>query len=186
MRAEILDTTILGLLAEGPTHGYDLKRRLTGILGPLRALSFGSLYPALKRLEHRGDIARELLPATTRRSKVNYIITEQGEKRLQIWLQGNTPADWDDDGFAVRLALFSQTESRIRLRILQGRRTRLEERLAALDAVWSGSIQAVHNYVHQLHQHSLESTQREMYWIDELIRTENQKSTKQRVRSVRE
>jgi DNA-binding PadR family transcriptional regulator len=178
-----LDTTILGLLAEGPTHGYDLKRRLTAILGPLRALSFGSLYPALKRLEQAGDIARELLPAPTRRSKVNYIITSQGEQRLHTWLQGNTPADWDDDGFAVRLALFSQTETRIRLRILQGRRTRLEERLAALDEAWAGKSQEVDVYVQQLHQHSIESTQREMYWIDELIRTEQQKLPQQRTRN---
>lgn len=47
-RADLLEFAILGLLHEGPTHGYDLRRRLNSALGPFRALSYGSLYPALR------------------------------------------------------------------------------------------------------------------------------------------
>jgi DNA-binding PadR family transcriptional regulator len=50
---------ILGLLKEQPMHGYDLRKRLRSSFGLLSSLSFGSLYPALARLEHGGAV-REL------------------------------------------------------------------------------------------------------------------------------
>ena len=52
----MLELAILGLLAETPLHGYELKKRLSETLGPLWGISFGSLYPALRRLERSGAI----------------------------------------------------------------------------------------------------------------------------------
>src|SRR5437667_11318353 len=52
----MLELAVLGLLAEQPRHGYDLKKRLSETLGPLWGISFGSLYPALRRLERAGAI----------------------------------------------------------------------------------------------------------------------------------
>ena len=62
-RARLLEFAVLGLLHEGPTHGYDLRRRLNTALGPFRALSYGTLYPALKGLLGRGLIAETPDPA---------------------------------------------------------------------------------------------------------------------------
>lgn len=47
----MLELAILGLLKEQDLHGYELKKRLTETLGVLSSVSFGSLYPALARLE---------------------------------------------------------------------------------------------------------------------------------------
>src|SRR5207342_3209818 len=52
----MLELAVLGLLSEQPRHGYDLKKRLSETLGPLWGISFGSLYPALRRLEKSGAI----------------------------------------------------------------------------------------------------------------------------------
>ena len=52
----MLELAILGLLKEQPLHGYELKKRLTDRLGPLSSVSFGSLYPALARLETAGAV----------------------------------------------------------------------------------------------------------------------------------
>ena len=52
----MLELAVLGLLAEQPLHGYELKKRLSETLGPLWGISFGSLYPALRRLERAGAI----------------------------------------------------------------------------------------------------------------------------------
>ncbi len=57
MRASTLELAILGELTE-PLHGYELRKRLTETLGPFRTLSFGSLYPALHRLEAKGFISQ--------------------------------------------------------------------------------------------------------------------------------
>ena len=49
--AHMLDLAILGLLSEGDLHGYEIRRRLREHLGLLANVSFGSIYPALTRLE---------------------------------------------------------------------------------------------------------------------------------------
>src|SRR3954470_22661699 len=50
----VLEFAILGLLQQSPMHGYELRKELAQILGGLRSISFGSLYPALKRLHAAG------------------------------------------------------------------------------------------------------------------------------------
>ncbi|MGQ0743327.1 MAG: PadR family transcriptional regulator [Acidimicrobiales bacterium] len=52
----MLALAILGLLKEQELHGYELKRRLGEMLGPFSSVSFGSLYPALARLEAGGAV----------------------------------------------------------------------------------------------------------------------------------
>src|SRR5450756_2099517 len=52
-RSDVLELAILGLLAETPMHGYELRKRLNLLLGSFRALSYGSLYPCLKSLAQR-------------------------------------------------------------------------------------------------------------------------------------
>lgn len=52
----MLELAILGLLKEQDLHGYELKKRLAEALGPLSSVSFGSLYPALARLEAAGAV----------------------------------------------------------------------------------------------------------------------------------
>lgn len=52
-----LDLAILGLLKDQALHGYELKKRLSETLGLLASVSFGSLYPALARLEAAGTVA---------------------------------------------------------------------------------------------------------------------------------
>src|SRR5881628_1558201 len=52
----VLELAILGVLKELDLHGYELKKRLAETLGPLSSVSFGSLYPALARLEAAGAV----------------------------------------------------------------------------------------------------------------------------------
>ena len=52
----MLELAILGVLKEQQLHGYELKKRLTDALGAFSSVSFGSLYPALARLEAAGAV----------------------------------------------------------------------------------------------------------------------------------
>jgi DNA-binding PadR family transcriptional regulator len=58
----MLELAILGVLKEQELHGYELKKRLTDALGAFSSVSFGSLYPALARLEAAGAV-RAVVPA---------------------------------------------------------------------------------------------------------------------------
>src|SRR5262249_38994742 len=59
----MLEIAVLGLLQEQPLHGYELKKRLGETLGFLWGVSYGSLYPALRRLERDGAIEIVTEPA---------------------------------------------------------------------------------------------------------------------------
>jgi DNA-binding PadR family transcriptional regulator len=161
-------------------HGYELRKRLNAVLGAFRAFGYGSLYPCLKELLAQGMIAEEEAPPATpmplsgRRSKIVYRLTADGKERLQDLLSQAGPAAWEDDGFGVHFAFFGQTRADIRLRILEGRRSRLEERLEGVRAGLTRTRERVDRYTLELQRHGLESVEREVRWLNELIASERQ------------
>ena len=188
-RSGVLELAVLGLLRETPMHGYELRKRLYTVLGAFRALSYGSLYPCLHELLAAGLIAEEheeaepgvpAVPAGTarpragRRSLKVYRLTADGKERLQELLGEGGPAAWEDDGFGVHFAFFGQTRADVRLRILEGRRSRLEERMEAIRAAFTRTRERVDSYTLELHRHGLESVEREVRWLNELIASERQ------------
>src|SRR4029078_5301367 len=115
----MLELAVLGLLLESPMHGYELRKRLTGLLGAFRAFSYGSLYPALRRMQLEGLIVEEAAPAGTlmqRRARRVYRLTDTGKQRFAELVADTGPQNYTDDGFGVYLALFNRTpaESTIR------------------------------------------------------------------------
>jgi DNA-binding PadR family transcriptional regulator len=185
-RRDVLEFAVLGVLSDGPLHGYELRKRLSVVLGPFRALSYGSLYPCLRRLQGRGLIDEESVtpalestapPLSGRRARIVYAITANGKEEFSDWANQPGPEAWEDEGFAAHLAFFSRTETRARLRILEGRRSRMEERIDNLRESLSRSRSRVDEYTLMLQQHGLEGAEREVRWLTELI--ENEKSPQQ-------
>jgi len=178
-RSGVLELAILGLLQESPMHGYELRKRLTGVLGAFHSISYGSLYPALKDLTARGWLSEE--PGddaqASGRSKVVYHLTADGKEHFQQLLSEAGPEAWDDERFGVRLAFFGRTDQSVRLRVLEGRRSRLEERLDTLRASLQRGRERMDTYTLELQQHGLDSVEREVRWLDELIATERSHPT---------
>lgn len=181
-----LELAVLGLLHEAPMHGYELRKRLNALLGMFRAFSYGSLYPCLKQLlanglivEDRPDEANTPLALQSRRSKIVYKLTADGKERLQRLLTEAGPASWEDEGFGVHFAFFSHTRADVRLRILEGRRSRLEERLESFRAALARTRERVDSYTLELQHHGLESVEREVRWLNELIGRERAEQEQQ-------
>ena len=181
-KAASLELAVLGLLHESPLHGYELRKRLNLMLGHFRAFSYGSLYPCLKDLVARGWIV-ESSPAPgaapSGRAKVVYELTADGKERFQDLLAEAGPAAWEDEGFGVRFAFFSHTRADVRLRILEGRRSRLEERLEGVRAALARTRERVDSYTLELQNHGLESVEREVRWLNELIGRERAEQAEQ-------
>ena len=180
-RHDVLEFAVLGVLTDGPLHGYELRKRLATVLGPFRALSYGSLYPCLRRLQTRGLIEEvDVTPATessapplaARRARVVYAVTGEGKEEFSTWANQPGAEAWEDEGFAAHLAFFGRTEARVRLRILEGRRSRLEERVESLRDSLARSRERVDAYTLQLQQHGLDGAEREVRWLNELIQHE--------------
>ena len=181
-RTGVLEFAVLGLLYRTPMHGYELSKQLNMLLGTFRALSYGTLYPCLNKLYAEGLIAREGdQPRPARgngrppgRSKIVYRLTAEGKERLQDLLADAGPAAWEDDEFGVHFAFFGQTRADIRLRILEGRRSRLEDRMEGVRAALARTRERVDSYTLELQRHGLESVEREVRWLNELIASERQ------------
>lgn len=176
-RGAALELAVLGLLHESPLHGYELRKRLTGVLGWGRVLSYGSLYPCLKQLLRNGLIAEDVPDLSvevrvSRRAKIVYKLTAEGKERFAMLVSSGGPSAWDDDNFGVHFAFFSSTTTETRLRILEGRRSRLEERIDGVRATLARSRERVDNYTLELQRHGLESVEREVRWLTELIDNE--------------
>jgi DNA-binding PadR family transcriptional regulator len=175
----MLEIAVLGLLNESPMHGYELRKRLAESLGAFRAFSYGSLYPTLRRLSEAGWISEEApmdsagASATrSRRGKRVYRLTADGKEHLADLLAQVGPDAFDDDGFGARLAFFAQTRSDIRLQILEGRRRRVEERREGMRSALARTGQRLDRYTRELQEHGLESVDREVRWLNELIESE--------------
>ncbi len=174
----MLEIPILGLLSEAPMHGYELRKRLSALLGTFRAFSYGSLYPSLRRLQEAGWIDEDPpleAPAGgfgTRRGKRVYRLTAEGKEHFASLLAEVGPEAYDDEGFGTRLAFFAQTRSDIRLQILEGRKQRMTEQADGMRSSLARTRQRLDRYTLQLQEHGLESADREVRWLTELIETE--------------
>jgi DNA-binding PadR family transcriptional regulator len=187
----VIELAILGVLKESELHGYELKKRLREVLGPLSSVSFGSLYPALARLEAMGAVkaveaAEQSAPSipmtgsftgeaaafrAARRKAVRgprgkkvYGITEVGDARMCELIAD--PTD-DDRAFNVKLAFCRFCEPALRLQLLQRRRDALAGQFSERKP--SG---VADKYLKALLEHDTESIERDIAWLDRLIESE--------------
>jgi DNA-binding PadR family transcriptional regulator len=199
----MLELAILGLLKEHELHGYELKKRLTESLGPLSSVSFGSLYPALARLEgagavkaveaNTGDAGAVPFPSTGSvageaaaffarrqsrrgrgRSRKVYGITERGEELFAELLATESASGDDDRAFNLRLAFARHLPKEARLGLLERRRAQLVERLARVRTAARSRRERMDAYTRSLIEHGAESTEHDISWLDSLIETERQ------------
>src|SRR5919107_1068352 len=173
-RGDTIELAVLGLLHEGPMHGYELRKRLNLMLGWGRVLSYGSLYPALKKMLRANLITEVAAHATasTRRPRITYEVTLAGTEHFQRLMSEVGPTAWEDDNFDIRFAFFSSTDMEIRLRVLEGRRTRLQERLDRIQRELSMTAKEADRYAGELQRHGVESVEREVNWLSDLINAE--------------
>jgi PadR family transcriptional regulator len=67
----------------GPLHGYGIARRIEQTSGHLLALNYGTLYPALLKLEQEGYISGEWGVSENNRKAKYYKLTRAGQKQLE-------------------------------------------------------------------------------------------------------
>jgi DNA-binding PadR family transcriptional regulator len=193
----MLELAILGLLTDAPLHGYELKKRLGETLGHVWGVSYGSLYPALARLERMGAIEvvdppaagpapRTPIPATgsiageaaaarlrrplrrSGRTRKAYRIAEPGRALFAELLRADPAPGTDENrAFALKLAFCRHLEPPARLELLQRRRQQLAEKLAR-----GRKARASDRYTRALIEHETTTAERDLEWVDSLIAAE--------------
>ena len=189
----VIDLALLGLLDEGDLHGYEIRRRVRAQIGLIANISYGSLYPALAKLEKAGDVgviegpedAADLLPSTgsltgeraasrtrrftgakSRRSKKVYRITEQGRTHFATLLAAPGGAE-DAKAFGLRWSFARHLDAQARLNLLERRRAQL---LNQMDEVEPAP--ELDRYARSVVDHAADGVARDIHWLDELIAAE--------------
>lgn len=192
----MIELAILGLLMESELHGYELRKRLGELPGARSAVvSFGSLYPALARLERAGllkaveasgrtdravpssgSLVGEIaafrarrLPNSGGRGKKVYGITAAGEQALLELLRDPSPSD--ERGFALKVAFCRHMPPDERLALFERRRTELLGRLAARRR---GSDRGLDRYLRTLRERDDSSLDSDIAWLERLIAGERE------------
>jgi DNA-binding PadR family transcriptional regulator len=191
----MLELPVLGLLKERSMHGYELRKQLGAMLGPFYQVSWGSLYPTLRRLARDGAVEMEPQQAprktkspraTTRRNakaakasgalgpgrrKNTYRITPQGEQLFTAMLE-ETAAAVDAEHFTLKLAFFRYLQPETRLALLERRRAYLLEKLVQFKTNLREYRERIDSYSLSLQRHGMAATESDIAWIDELISRE--------------
>ncbi len=193
----MIDLAILGLLTEQELHGYELKKRLGELLTSRASVSFGSLYPALNRLEKQGCVKaveqRTAVPTTapmsgslagelaafrarvresslvksTGRSKKVYGITDLGRERLGELLA--SPDVTDDRDFALRVAFARHLAAPARLELFERRRMEL---LGRRDDLRRRRDDKSDTYLGALRERDADHLVHDLAWLDRMIEAE--------------
>jgi DNA-binding PadR family transcriptional regulator len=189
--AYMIDLAILGLLDEQDLHGYELKKQLAELIGSRSGMSFGSLYPALARLEKAGAVkavealtneatipmtgalsgelaafrARIGRPARSRRTRKVYGITEPGRQRLRELLNDEST---DDRTFTVQVAFCRALPPAERLALFERRKAELNRRLTERTRR-TRDTSRIDAYRLSLREHDARTLSHDLVWIDELI-----------------
>ena len=101
----LLDMLVLRILARGPLHGYGISQTIRSTSNMALDIEFGSLYPALKRLELKGWITSKWETSAHNRRAKYYRLTTAGRKRLQ-----QERSEWNQFVTAVALVMGNATE----------------------------------------------------------------------------
>jgi len=170
-------------------HGYELRKQLGAMLGPFWQISWGSLYPTLRRLAKAGAVEKvaEKPPKRTAKStrakaskpaalssgrrKTVYRVTPAGEAIFREMLE-ETAASVDTEHFTLKLAFFRYLQPEIRLALLERRRAYLQEKLAQFKTNLRDYRERIDSYTLSMQNHSMASTQSDIEWIEELIQKE--------------
>jgi DNA-binding PadR family transcriptional regulator len=132
---------VLGLLADRPSYGYELKANFEEAVGPQwGSLNIGHLYQVLDRLERDGLVTKRIKEQTRRPDRVIYRLAKQGRAELDRWLARpvDRPGGYRDD-FFLKLFVASRLGEPALRGILDVQRRDYLEQLSRL-----GGLRALH------------------------------------------
>ncbi len=158
--AALVELPMLGLLREGPFHGYELKRRLENLVGFFGTVSYGSLYPMFHSLEFRQYVTR----SSNEPGRIVYRITPKGRERFVKLMH-------DPDVAVTQKLLFLEAiPPDERKQILEGHKEEWAKRLAQYQQAQAEmDARKVDRYRAALLSHEVECLGKDIVWLQQLI-----------------
>jgi DNA-binding PadR family transcriptional regulator len=134
---------VLGILAQRPMSGYDIKRLLGGLSWLVDSPSFGSLYPGLHALLADGLVTVEVVPSDSRPPRKVYTITEAGRCAFQEWVGQRVQMGSSLRQFVIVLSLAGNLSATELHDYLEQRREHVASRKPGIEQALSTASEAV-------------------------------------------
>ena len=129
----MLNYAILGLLAQEPRHGYDLRNAFETLLGGTWPLNIGQVYTTLSRLERDGFVESQVIPQELLPDRKVYSLTQEGVDELEQWLEEPTQGTIRlKDEFFIKLLILQMVDSSDPTNLIRRQRQVYMQNLAQL------------------------------------------------------
>lgn len=169
----MVEHVILGMLMEGRMSGYDIKKTTEQTVGLYYTISYGSLYPALKRLTKDGLIAEE--ETGNSKNKKIYQLTDAGREQFLEWLR--EPLQPTRREFLVKIFFYDYLDESTRisnLQVYRGEQQAVLAKIKAVESIVSRELSAAPNkddyyYRVSVMHYGLQYYETELRWLDQLI-----------------
>ena len=160
---------VLGLLAQRPMSGYDIRRLLGGLSWLVGSPSFGALYPGLHTLLADGLATVEAAPSEKGPLRKIYSITEAGREALQDWASQRVQPGGSLKGFVMRLVLASNLSSSSLYDYLQQRLEQVASFRPRIEEARGATTEEIDLGQYLTLDYSLALADAELAWLDRTL-----------------
>ena len=168
---------MLAMLADGPKHGYQLKRQAGFVLGQ-GEMHNNLVYPLLRRFTQDGLVTKKSVPGERGQTRHVYALSASGRKSLIGRLTEFSEADASSAvSFTARVGMFQLVSVTARDQILDTRERYLQGRQERLNQL--GEKLDLGTFGGEVVRHMIEQTQAELAWIRRLRRLSRDKEAKE-------
>ena len=166
-----LKYALLGLLAESPKYGYEIKQKFEGALGNVWSVSYGQLYPTLRRLAEQEWVSKKTAPGKKTAEKNIYSLTPKGRKKLDEWLLRPLRSKYKvKDEFTLKFLFFNKLARATVLEYLQGQ----QQKTVSQKEGFLRALAALQNeqdfFLPAIIRRGVLHLEAEIAWLEEVIR----------------
>jgi DNA-binding PadR family transcriptional regulator len=163
---------LLGLLREGPKHGYDIKIKIKQILSLFAGVDLKSIYYPLKVLEKKGLVAKRISKPGRRPQRIVYCLTAKGTSRFDELLNKSF-LNFKRPQFSLDLSLYflNYIKPKIAKRRLRGRLLILNKLSRSLRQMVSSLGKKKQSSLTYILEHDLQMVETEAKFLSRLIKT---------------
>jgi len=160
---------ILGVLAQQPMSGYDIKRYVKGLSWLIGSPSSGSLYPALRSLLEEELVSVEIVPGVDKPPRKIYSIEQTGRDTLREWIEKPVASDVPLKAFVMRLLLADSFSPANLAAYLQQRHTQVATHQADLARMSDRLRNETHLGLRLALNYGLELASAEIAWLSSAL-----------------
>jgi DNA-binding PadR family transcriptional regulator len=165
-----LKYALLGFLAESPKYGYEIKQRFEGALGNVWSVSYGQLYPTLRRLSELEWVTKKTAPGKKAAEKNIYSLTPKGRKKLDEWLLRPLRSNYRvKDEFTLKFLFFNKLPRETVLEYLRSQQNRTMEQRDGFRRALEATREEMGFFLQAIIRKGIVHLEAEIRWLEEVM-----------------